>query len=358
MLFDPEPKKVKRDFYDREAELRELLGSIERGKLVVVQGIRRLGKSSLLNIALSESKHPFVKLDMREIYFSHGSVSKFHLYRAFSRELSRLSSIHRLVSWLEKVRGIKISGFEVQLDWKEKGASLTDVFRAMNEWASAHKERVVIAIDEAQYLRLAGRARYDGLLAWAIDNLENLVFVLTGSQVGLLQGFLGMDDPKSPLYGRYARTIRLGRFNREQAMDFLERGFKEAGVMQPPNLEEVVEALDGLIGWLTLYGHTYVSEGRAELDRFLKMAAKLAMEESKKIFQWSTRYLPVLRAVAAGAVTWSKIYERTSISLGPISKSNLTYLLDNLVRYGYLERREDGSFTITDPVVEYMAAHL
>lgn len=354
MLFDPEPKTKKKDFYDRETELRELLRSIEREKFVVIQGIRRLGKSSLLNVALAESKRPFVKLDLREVYFTYGSVSKFHLYRALSQELSRLSRTHRLASWLEKVRGIKIAGFEVQLDWREEGASLMDIFRAMDGWASARKERVVVAIDEAQYLRLAGRARYDGLLAWAIDNLNNLVFVLTGSQVGVLQDFLGMEDPRSPLYGRYAKVIKLGRLSHDQAMDFLKKGFKEARVEQP-GLEEVVGALDGLIGWLTLYGHTRVSEGKAELERFLRMAAKLAAEESKKILRWSDRYHVVLRAVAGGALKWSEVYERTSIKLGSISKSDLTYLLDNLVRFGYLERLEDGSFIIPDPVVKYMA---
>jgi len=354
MLFDPEPKKKKRDFYNRETELRDLLESIEKEKFVVIQGIRRLGKSSLLNVALAESKRPFVKLDLREVYFTHGSVSKFHLYRVLSQELSRLSRTYRLASWLEKVRGIKIAGLEIQLDWREKGASLTDIFRAMNAWASARKEKLAIAIDEAQYLRLAGRARYDGLLAWAIDNLDSLVFVLTGSQVGVLQDFLGVEDPRSPLYGRYVKTIKLGRFSHEQATDFLKKGFKEAGVKQP-DLEEVVDALDGLIGWLTLYGHTCVSEGKGELERFLKMAAKLAADESKKILRWSDRYQVVLRAIASGALKWSEIYERTSVKLGPISKSDLTYLLDNLVRYGYLERLENGSFMIPDPVVKYMA---
>lgn len=320
----------------------------------MIQGIRRLGKSSLLNVALAESKRPFVKLDLREVYFTHGSVSKFHLYRALSQELSRLSRAHRLISWLEKIGGIKIAGFEIQLDWREKGTSLTDVFRIMDGWASAHEERVVIAIDEAQYLRLAGRVRYDGLLAWAIDNLNNLVFILTGSQVGVLQDFLGMEDPRSPLYGRYVRIIKLGRFSREHAMDFLKKGFKEAGVKQS-DIEEVVDALDGLIGWLTLYGHTCISEGKAGLEQFLKMAAKLAAEESKKILRWSDRYQAVLRTVASGALRWSEIYERTSVRLGPISKSDLTYLLNNLVRYGYLERLEDGSFIIPDPVVKYMA---
>ncbi len=355
MLFDPEPKRKKKDFYNRETELRELLESVENERFVVIQGIRRLGKSSLLNIALRKSKYPFVKLDLREIYFTHGSVSKFHLYRALSRELSKLSRIQGFVSMLKKVKGVKIAGFEIQLDWREKGASVADVFRAIDAWASARGKKAIVAFDEAQYLRLAGRTRYDGLLAWAIDNLDSLTFVLTGSQVGVLQDFLGMENPDSPLYGRYAKPIKLGRLSREQAMNFLEKGFEEAGVKQP-NLEGVLDALDGLIGWLTLYGHTCVSEGKAELEWFLKMAAKLAREESEKILRWSDRYQVVLKAVASGANTWSKIYEGASVSLGPVSKSNLTYLLKNLVRYGYLQRQEDGSFTIPDPVIEYMAA--
>ena len=355
MLFDPEPKKRKKDFDNREPELRELLKSIEKEKLVVIQGIRRLGKSSLLNVALTESKYPFTKLDLREMYFTHGTVSKYQLYRALSQELSKLSRTHRLASWLEKVRGTKVAGFEIQLDWREKGANITDVLRAIDSWAVAHKERVIIAFDEAQYLRLAGRVKYDGLLAWGIDNLNNLVFVLTGSQVGVLQDFLGLENPSSPLYGRYAKIIKLERLSREQAADFLEKGFKEAGAKKP-HLDEVVDALDGLIGWLTLYGHTCVSEGRAELQRFMRAAAKLAREESEKILRWSDRYRMVLRAVAGGAITWSEVYGRICAKFGPISKSNLTYLLDNLVKYGYLERLKDGSFVIPDPVVKYMAA--
>lgn len=357
MLFNPEPKKEKKDLYNREAELRELLDSIEKEKLVVIQGIRRLGKSSLLNVALAESKRPFVKLDLREIYFTHGSVSKFYFYRALSQELSKLSKTHRLASWLEKVRGVKVAGFEIQLDWREKEASLTDIFRAVDRWASAHEERIVVAFDEAQYLRLAGRTRYDGLLAWAIDNLDNLTFVLTGSQVGVLQDFLGIENPHSPLYGRYAKIIKLGRFSREKAVDFLKKGFKEAGV-KPPDLERVVDVLDGLIGWLTLYGHTCVSEGKAELERFLRMAAKLAAEESRKILCGSDRYPVVLKAIASGARRWSEIYRGISVKLGPIPKSDLTHLLNNLVQYGYLERLEDGSFVIPDPVVRYMATKL
>jgi AAA+ ATPase superfamily predicted ATPase len=356
MLFDPEPKKRIEDFYDRESELHQLLKSMERERLVVIQGIRRLGKSSLLNVALAQSGKPFVKIDLREIYFSHGAVSKFHLYRSLSQELSRLSRSQRIASWLKKVQGVKVAGVEIHLDWRDKGASLSDVLTSMDGWASKQRERVIIAFDEAQYLRLAGKVRYDGLIAWAVDNLENLVFVLTGSQVGVLQDFLGVEKPTSPLYGRYAKIINLERLSREKAMDFLEKGFKEAGV-KPPDLDEVVDALDGLIGWLTLYGHTYVSEGRARLEDFLETAARLAAEEAKKILRWSERYLVVLKAIASGAFRWSQIYESASMKLGPISKSDLTYLLNRLLQYGYLEKKND-EYIIPDPAVRYMALGL
>ena len=47
----------------------------------------------------------------------------------------------------------------------------------------------------------------------------------------------------------------------------------------------------------------------------------------------------------------NRVYE----SVGTKFKGRITYLLDNLVMCGYLERLEDGSFSIPDPVVKYMA---
>ncbi|WP_234394319.1 hypothetical protein [Thermococcus piezophilus] len=56
---------------------------------------------------------------------------------------------------------------------------------ALNEYGE-EKRRVVIAFDEAQYLRFGGATKYDGIIAYAVDNLKNLTFILTGSEVGLL----------------------------------------------------------------------------------------------------------------------------------------------------------------------------
>ncbi len=48
MLFDRRPKLSRNDFYDREEELRLLVRGVESGEgLIVVYGLRRLGKTSL-----------------------------------------------------------------------------------------------------------------------------------------------------------------------------------------------------------------------------------------------------------------------------------------------------------------------
>jgi len=62
--------------------------------------------------------------------------------------------------------------------------------------------------------------------------------------------------PSSPLYGRSPAKLYLQPFNREQATGFLRKGLQEYNVKLSENfIEEAVENLDGVPGWLTLYGN-------------------------------------------------------------------------------------------------------
>jgi len=75
----------------------------------------------------------------------------------------------------------------------------------------------VIGIDEAQYLRFYGSRggkELLALLAYSYDNLDSLRFILSGSEVGLLHDFLGIDDYESPLYGRSHREVVLKPFSK------------------------------------------------------------------------------------------------------------------------------------------------
>ncbi|MGC8600538.1 MAG: ATP-binding protein, partial [Nitrososphaeria archaeon] len=55
MLFDERPKVNRSDLFDREMELNELKEKLDK-PLLLLTGIRRIGKTSVLNVFLNESK--------------------------------------------------------------------------------------------------------------------------------------------------------------------------------------------------------------------------------------------------------------------------------------------------------------
>jgi nicotinate-nucleotide pyrophosphorylase (carboxylating) len=90
---------------------------------------------------------------------------------------------------------------------------------------SDNLDRFVLAIDEAQWLRLLkGHGKMDMalVLAYVYDNLSNVKVILTGSEVGLLHDFIGFNDVRSPLYGRIMDELTLEPFSRGQKPDLLK----------------------------------------------------------------------------------------------------------------------------------------
>lgn len=64
MLFDERPKESRKELFDREKEIEELKKATKH-PLVVLTGIRRIGKTSVLKVALGEMNRPSILLDTR-----------------------------------------------------------------------------------------------------------------------------------------------------------------------------------------------------------------------------------------------------------------------------------------------------
>ena len=359
MLFDPRPKERREDLYGRERELQELLEAL-RGEcpLILLLGVRRIGKTSLLKVALRESSQPYIYLDLRVL--EEEGYSKVVLYRMLSEELSRLqSSWNRLRRWLGSVKGVEIAGVRVELDWGREGVRLSSLLNSLNGWAGEEGVYLTLAFDEAQLLRnmMGGKGRIDfrSLLAYAYDNLPNLKFILTGSEMGLLMDFIGAENPESPLYGRYREEITLEGFDEETSIGFLRAGFLEHG-MKPDEttLRGVVERLNGLIGWLTYYGYRAISERRVDeeiLKIVLEEAKAMASMELDKIVRRSKNYRLILRAIGEGRHRWIDIKRAVEAWSGrPIANPNLTRALKTLMKLGIV-RRMDGMYRIEDPII-------
>ena len=334
MLFDPRPKKRRDELYDRNEELQLLDKTAEKGEpLIAILGIRRIGKTSLLLSFLE--KWDGLYLDFR------GITRTSELYSRLAESIEeRMPRISRL---LKHIRGISLSGLEVSIKWRgQDSISLAGFLEEINK----RTDRFILVLDEVQTLRPPLLTQLKNTIAYAYDHLENITIILSGSEIGLLQDFIGYDNPASPLYGRHILEIQLRRFTREESRDFLRKGFQEAGVRPTPQIvERGVELFDGIPGWLVYYGRSILLEPTRSPDEILSQAEKLALQELGKL---TIRQKLVLKAIAKGADSWSKVRRTIEQQTGEtIPKSALTRTIRRLEKIGIIQ-----DYRFLDPIYE------
>ena len=366
MLFDEGVKENPNDFYNREREL-ELFrkGIVEGRRLILVLGIRRIGKSSLVKVALNTLKIPYAYVDVRSIYREYKYIPSYAIGLLIEDILKTIIKKYKwkqIIEYLKSIKEVSIMGLQVKLNAKPSHLpyTLTKIFNTLNEWAKDNSQRIVLVLDEAQYLRFS-KINFRSIIAYIYDNLQNLTLVLTGSEVGLLHDFLKINDPQSELYGRYTYEITLTRLSISQSIEFLIRGFREYGI-EPPReiIEEAANTFNGIIGWLVYFGRTCIDKGltREAINETLIKGSALVKEELSELYNRSKRYKYVLEAIANGLNTWSKIKRYLlAKELKPIYDSALHEILLMLQKMGLIEKRlspqGDIIYAITDPVIEY-----
>nr|WP_206205935.1 ATP-binding protein [Thermococcus sp. JdF3] len=344
-MFDLRPKSRREEIFDRDEEFRELERSIERYPLTLLLGIRRVGKSSLLRAYLSEN--PGILIDCRELYAESGHIAREDLVRELQ---SKGILMQRVLSKFRLKLNLRF------LEVEPRGASLREIFRELNE-VGEKTGRFIIAFDEAQYLRFYGSRGGKELLALfahAYDSLPNLRIVLTGSEVGLLHDFLGIGDYGSPLYGRVGGEVYVRPFDGETSKAFLKAGFKEAGVeVSEEDIEKAVSVLDGIPGWLVLFGAKYLEKGSFQeaMNATLEVAKGLIFGELSELEKRSRRYIGILRAIAMGYNRWSLIRDYLELKKMRTPEPRLHELLKNLKKMGWVEEK-NGEYSLTDPLVK------
>jgi len=337
--FNPEPKKKREDLFDMEDELLALNNGLRRGKLVIVSGLRRYGKTSLILTYLNESRLDYIYLDCRLL--PSGVISLNSFLTLLEEELSKLGWVKKALSSVEEV---SVGSLGVRFRVRSE-RSLLSVLSAL--------EGKVLVLDEAQELRRSGY-RFDSLIAYAYDHL-NLKIVLSGSMVGLLYRFLRVDDPEAPLYGRAFTEVRLRKLSEKESREFLIRGFEQEGIrVSDEVIEEAIKRFDGVIGWLTYFGFA-VTTSKENINTIHEKASKLALSELEHALRiygvGQKRYKEVLKIIATlGKARWSEIKRGVEARLGKIPNNTLATIIKNLTDSGFIEK-EGGEYKITDPVL-------
>ncbi|ARM76679.1 AAA family ATPase [Acidianus manzaensis] len=356
MLFNPTPKDERKDFFDKEKEMEQLKEL--RTPLILVLGLRRTGKSSLIKISTKELEHEkgtiTIYIDLRKF-----EEKNYFSYREFllqlQSEINKLKRFSKIIDSLKKIEGVSIAGNEIRLSWnKEDRLQFSSLLDALEEGSD---NKVVIVLDEAQELLKMRGLNILPSLAYAYDNLKKVKIIISGSEIGLLYDFLRINDAKSPLYGRAFSTVELKPFSKEEAMEFLRKGFEELKI--PFNKEEeTYEKLGGIPGWLTYFGFTYLESRNYEesINRTLDYAKLLIKKEFDSFI--SARYTAkkryyIIMKVISRCGRWSDVKRALEAEEGiEISDSEVYNYLSQLTKHSWIVKNNE-MYCPSEPLIGY-----
>lgn len=373
--FEEGPKTRKQDFFNYSEEFARMLSSLVEGRrMILVKGRRRTGKTSMLLSCLNEFAHPYLVIDGRAFSAStqvrrEEFIKMFEdVLNGFLRQEKRLAA--KILDALKHVQGVELSAGTppgLSLRWgprPQDAVNIASIFDALSTEAVKQKTTFVVALDEAQELRKIMRYDFTSLLAHAYDYCRGLQFVVTGSEVGMLNNFLRVGEPSSPMYGRAMVEIELRGMDKEKSIEYLRCGFKEMGMRVSNHMvESICHRFDGIIGWLTYAGfkaREVKSIDEETLDDVARKASGLAAAEFKNFLNLyrSERYSIVMKHLARGGATWSEIKKTVEVREGvTVGQGNITKLLSTLEDAGFIAKGSDGLYSIIDPILAEAAKH-
>jgi len=337
MYFITEPKSKKEDFFNYEYEYAEIKKAMARKeKIIAVLGVRRVGKTSLLNILYNETKGLKVWLDGRII-----SNPKKEIFSAIYDVVKTGKS-----KIFGKIESLNISAFGVGINVKISTDSLLEIENKIRK-----ADQIYVFIDEAQKTDPGDLA---DVLSYFYDRFPNVFFVISGSEIGLIETVLGENNSKHPLYGRHITKIFMNRLDKSKGFEFLKKGFEQLKIkVKEDEIYEAIDKLDGLIGWLTLYGYERgIIKSEKALEKTTEIASQIVASELAnflKITKNRKLYLTILRE--ANGITWSELKIRTEHEIGKkLNPNSFTSTLEKLIDYSFLEKKDD-KYYLADPLL-------
>ncbi len=337
MYFDIYPKSNLKDFFNYKEEYAKVKEALKKGvPITAIIGVRRTGKTSLMNVLFNELNERKVWIDGRII-----KDPKTEIPLAITKSLES-----RKPMVFGKIESISVSvmGLSINLKTNEEfNRNIEDMIG---------NKKLFVFIDEAQRMKTMELAE---LLSYFYDRHSGIKFILSGSEVGLMEEVLGGDASTHPLYGRLIVKIKMSRLTKEKSFEFLKAGFKQVNVkVSKKELNQAVDRLDGLIGWLTMYGYERgvlnkknalkITEERAVGIVMSELSAFLRNRRNREM------YLNIIK-YAKGGIEWKAL--KTALEAErkkPINPNVLAFAIDELLRYSFLEK-QGNKYILPDPLL-------
>lgn len=334
-LFDIPPKHDPKFLYGRERELADLVRYIQEKRWTVLLGPRRVGKTSLAKCAIEKSGLDSITLDARE-----NADFASNLFSSLARQSSSLNV------------GANV-GVPASVPLFSLGANFSRqvLKQSLDSLLNARRERTVILLDEAQWF--SDRRTLIMMLAHLYDyHYETVTPIITGSSVGVMKSIL-QPNHKSALFGRPIMQIDVKKWNPSVSLGFVTEGLRQYKLsLDNALLLKTLDILDGLPGWLTMFGYYYTAKPldyEQALSKTLSEALKIVDDETANIGKiakgWQS-HLKILSNLSMQSRSFSDLLEATNLTNTALSRH-----LDMLLRLNYIEKGEDGRYVFTDPVL-------
>lgn len=202
-------------------------------------------------------------------------------------------------------------------------------------------ERVVIAVDEFQYLRFARQSVPEIFHVkrskWQLQKRAS--YVNSGPAIGMVREIVSSKD--QPFY-QFFYLMRITPFTREVSEEFLRRGFNAEGVnVSGDEIMEIVDYVDGFPTWLNLVGLKVVVEGKPvkEVLRGLPRDENVINAVEGDLRKLSPSARAVLKKLAElGGEVRPKDLEA---NVWAVNRA-----LSQLIRYGIVEREDRGVYRV------------
>ncbi|MBW2123074.1 MAG: ATP-binding protein, partial [Deltaproteobacteria bacterium] len=238
------------NFWDREGEIRELLGDIRSHQHVIVFSQRRLGKTSLVLKVLEEA----AKEGLVSVYVDLYPVSTLgELIEEYGRAIARALGpyekarklMRELFSRLHLTMGVDPAGnpqWSVGFDRSQEAESFEEVISALDRYLVRKGRNGVVVFDEFQQIIETDGDKTEKRLRSAIQMHGQVSYVFVGSKKHLLSDLFS--NPNRPFY-RIGKIFPLGRMPADEVRRIIREKFATVKVtLEDRAVEEIVETTE------------------------------------------------------------------------------------------------------------------
>jgi len=274
-------------FYNREKEIK-LIGEIiqkKQAQLTVIQGKRRVGKTTLMLEALKKEKF---------LYFFVSKKTEKELLVDFADEIQR-----------------------------KLGVDLYGEFLNLNKFLEflftySKKHQLIIIFDEFQNFELVQRSLFsDFQKFWDTEKGSSQIkFFCIGSMFSLIKKIF--TSHKEPLYNRATQIINLGEFNLATQKEMMH----DLGILNPRNFLILNNVFGGVAKyWELVFDQDLARKDARDIIRklfcddnayLLYEGKNILIEEFGKNYE---NYFAILAAIASGKHIKNEIHNYTGISI-------------------------------------------